>query len=120
MRSFWKLLGLYATAMIVWIVMWDEMNGIIPGLMIAWFVIGVVIGSIVLINVGNSTPPNQRTLYLLVAWVSIYTTIQFFELRLTADSMRSRPVWEQVVPDAPSDGSQVNQNTTLLKKRPLI
>ncbi|ATO52049.1 hypothetical protein BrL25_12325 [Brevibacillus laterosporus DSM 25] len=62
--------------------MWSKAEGMIPAIQVAWFTIGVVSGSILIMNVKNTYPRNQQILYLLLGWLSIYATIHLFEWKL--------------------------------------
>ncbi|MED2004986.1 hypothetical protein P4V86_16715 [Brevibacillus laterosporus] len=82
MNSFWRFITSYFVATLIWVLMWSKAEGMIPAIQVAWFTIGVVSGSILIMNVKNTYPRNQQILYLLLGWLSIYATIHLFEWKL--------------------------------------
>nr|WP_258398961.1 hypothetical protein [Brevibacillus laterosporus] len=87
MNSFWRFVTSYFVATLIWVLMWNKAGGMIPSIQVAWFTIGVVGGAIFIMNVKNTYPRNQRILYLLLGWLSIYATIHLFGWKIKAITM---------------------------------
>ncbi|MBA4533351.1 hypothetical protein GOP56_18420 [Brevibacillus sp. 7WMA2] len=86
-NSFWRFIASYFVATLIWVLMWNNAEGMVPSIQVAWFTIGVVVGSLLIMNVKNSSPRNQQILYLLLGWLSIYATIHLFEWKVKMITM---------------------------------